>query len=190
MSKEIDKPTELPAPVNNPALTPDAMAAFAAMIGTGVQSALEAHRPSKVPFGRFDPKTPFHPEKAKAPRFTRIYTQNGHDIAWETCHDEEVRMLNAITHSGRYLDRKVEVIVTSDGPDESVDVRWPCKTQDQRTAMATHPHGRSFLTILQEVVRVQREEDAEDELERQTRPRGTFGNNRNTREARERAGVS
>ncbi len=176
---------------NDTTPTPDQFAAFAKMIADGVSAGMAANMPKKkVTFGEYWAKTPFHPTRAGAVKFNRVYTQNGVPIDWNTCSDAEARLLNRITRSGRYIDRLVEVIVDQSGPDESVDVRFHNKTAGHQLEMAHRV--KSFEHMLQQILDTQDAEDAEDALDAATRPEPKsrhFGDNKNMREARARAGV-
>lgn len=174
-------PTEAPPQM-------DQMALLAKMIADGVAAGIANQNPQKVTAGRYDPRTPFHPNKAKAARMSRKYYVNGRVLDHDTTFDEEIRLLNQITHSGRYIDRRVEVIVNNDSAEQDVEIRWKCKTPDDRFEAAAF--FKSQLDMLQQVVTAQKAEDEEDELERATRPqRRHFGDTKAMREARTAAGV-
>lgn len=178
-----------------PGAHPDQSAAqfaiFAKMIADGVSAGMAANMPKKkVTFGEYWAKTPFHPTRAGAVKFTRVYAQNGVAINWDTCYDAEAALLNRINRSGRYIDRLVEVIVSQEGNDESVDIRFHNKLPGQQMEMAHKV--KNFEHMLQQIVDVQDAEDAEDALDAATRPESKprhFGDNKATREARARAGV-
>lgn len=164
---------------------------MAEKIAAGVTSGMAANMPKKkVTFGEYWAKTPFHPTRPGAIKFTRVYAQNGVAVNWETCYDAEAALLNRITRSGRYIDRLVEVIVSQEGNDESVDIRFHNKLPGQQMEMAHKV--KNFEHMLQQIVDVQDAEDAEDALDAATRPEPKprhFGDNKATREARARAGV-
>lgn len=120
----------------------------------------------------------------KRPRLKRESYQNGYRLTQINSSDEEIRLLNQITHSGRYLNRLVTVALSDDGNGgEQLDIRWPCKTRDQQ--MNLKNEARNFVEILTQIVTVQKEED-EIENERKHPPRAHFGG-KATQEARERA---
>jgi hypothetical protein len=153
-------------------LTPAEMFAqmqqFAKVIGEGVAAGIAKNTPRKVTIGQYDPKTPFHPNRKTASLFTRDYYQNGFKLEWDTTSDAEIDLLNKITHSGRYINRLVEVVVNNDSADEVVYINFNCKSADQRFALARV--APDFENMLTQIITAQKLED-EDELDRQTRPR-------------------
>lgn len=167
------------------------MADFTRMLSEGIAAGIAKQTRKKVSFGEYDPKSNFHPDKAKAVKFKHRFYQNGVLIDWNTCFDAEIELLNRITHSGRYIDRKVEVAFIEDGPDTMVDIRYHNKTQDMRSDLKSEV--RSLLDMLKQIVAAQEAEDQDEEndrLERATRPaRRPFGDSKASREAREKAGV-
>jgi hypothetical protein len=103
-----------------------------------------------------------------------------------------IELVNGITHSGRYVDRLVEVVLRDELGEDVVDVRWPCKTPDQRNDLAKRvsgPHKEIFENILQMIVDAQKAE-REDHADRDKKndARRAFGSGRSTREAYERSG--
>src|SRR5690242_11845283 len=105
---------------------------LAKAVSAGVAEALEKNNPKKVSIGRFDPRTPFHPDKNKAARFAagRKYFQNGVPIKHETTFDEEVQLLNRIRVSGTYMENTVQVIVQQRGDEEHINITYDNKTID------------------------------------------------------------
>lgn len=102
-------------------------------ISKGISEGLEkAAGPKKVTFGRFDPRTPFHPKKAEVPRLTRVCFQNGRRMNPELLHDEEIRLLNKIHRGGRYIGKRVHVVIRDEGDDASLDLQYRDQTADQR----------------------------------------------------------
>lgn len=172
MAKETE-PTPTPAV---PTMTPEMfeqMKQFAAIISSGVAAGITATAPKrKVSIGEYDPKTACHPDKKTASRMTREYFQVGHRCEHDTTSDAEIDLLNQITHSGRYINRLVEVVVNSDNVDEVVTINWNCKLPDQRFGVMGF--ARNFEDMLRQIVTAQKaedEEDAERELDKATRPR-------------------
>lgn len=127
-------------------------------IGQGISQAMEAHTPKKVPFGRYDPQSVYHPSKVDAKRFTRgrTYFQCGVRLSESNCFDNEVHLLNQISHTGMYVDGNVAVVVRKNGEDEEVSVSWPCHTADIRSDMKNL--FRNFKECLELVLAGQQQE--------------------------------
>ena len=165
---------------------------FAETIGNAIaQGIAQAQGPKKVTFGQYarTPHSSFNKDRVK---LTRQSYQNGRVQQEERLTSKEISLLNRLTHSGRYLDRQVEVIVNTEGADATVDIRFNTKTPEQRLELKGL--ARNFEDMLQQIVVLQEAEDAEvaeRELERQTAPtRRHFGESKASKEAREKAGVS
>ena len=142
----------------------------------------------------------YHPDPKVRFSFDRDYYQNGHQIYFDTTHDREVELLNRLTHSGRYINRLVEVVVVQNGSEEVVNINFSNKRDK---AFELKGHARDFTDILQQIVAAQKEEradqedDAADRAERKlarqakqakkTQP--SFGNSKASREAREKVGA-
>ena len=77
----------------------------------------------KVTAGEYDPKTFVQPDKGKTLKLNRDCYQNGTPMYAENLSNPEIALLNRITHSGRYLNRVVEVVVASNGTVEEVYLR-------------------------------------------------------------------
>lgn len=173
--------TEIVDPVT-PSPDPN-MIAMAAAVAAAVAEAMAKHSPKKLTIGQYDPKSPYHPLKGKAVKPTRIYFQNGVRLFDANTFDEEIRLLNKIQRPGRYLNRKVEVLVRQgDGAEgeDVVEVRWDSRTADQRN----HPDVRKpFTQILGEIVQEQNEEIAREEARMADAPQRHVGGNKNYREA-------
>lgn len=164
-------------------------------IGAAVASGIAATTRRKITNGEYallGPRNSYHPKsKAETPILKRQAWQNDTQLHEGTLFDREVVLLNRITHSGRYFDRKVEVIST----DDDVYIRYNNKTNDQRNELKNA--FRSLLELLEEVVKVQEREDkdakemAEFQLaEKQTREAAKerhFGRGKATQDAIERA---
>lgn len=164
-------------------------------IGDAVASGIAATTRRKVTFGEYEqrgPRNSYHPNsRAETPKLKRQAWQNDTLLQESTLFDREISLLNRITHSGRYMDRKVEVICTED----DVYIRYNNKTPDQRFELKNH--FRSLTELLEVVVKAQEAEDkeaketaefqlAEKQL-RQAAKERHFGSGKNTQEARERA---
>jgi hypothetical protein len=155
--------SELPPVVEAPPATPgapqvntDAMAALAAMIGQQVATAVTAAQPVKrMTFGEYQ-------RRAKKGRLTlkRVCWNNGIMIQESVLTNREIELLNQITHTGRYVNRLVEVIVRDEGADEVVELRWNMKRDAQFELKGS---ARNFCDILEQIVAAQVEERAEAE---------------------------
>jgi hypothetical protein len=71
---------------------------------------------------------------------------------------KEIALMNRITHSGRYFDRKLEVIVRDEGA-KSVELRYPWRSIDQRLDMRNY--WRNLTDMLEQIVTQQELEDLE-----------------------------
>lgn len=177
-----------------PTMDMASMQAFAKMIADGVTAGISNSTRRKVTFGEYETRpTAYHPNKKSGPKLTRNYSQNGIRIRYENSSDDEVRLLERLTHGGRYIDRLVEVIFVQDGTEESIDIRYNNKTNDQKLQIGSAVQG-SFKRMLELIVADQEAEDNDAALEEATRPehganRRPFGSGKATRDARAAAGV-
>lgn len=131
-------------------------------IAEGVSAGMAANAPKrKIGIAEYDPKTAFLPNKKDAVQLTRACFQNGAQMRPVNMFPEEIRLLNAITHSGRYIDRLVEVVLVPNGADDEVHLRYNCKTIDQRFELKGKV--RNLVDMLTQVVEAQAAERAEDE---------------------------
>lgn len=168
---------------------------FGTTIGTAVAQGIAATTRRKMTYGEYDalgPRNSYHPKsKAETPVLKRQAWQNDTPLMHNTLKDREVLLLNRLTHSGRYMDRKVEIIFTED----DVYIRYNNKTADQRFELKNH--FRSLEELLEQVVKEQEAEDkeaketadyqlAEKQL-RQAAKERHFGSGKATQDARERA---
>lgn len=164
--------------------------AMGAAIAKGVADGMAANAPiRKVTFGEYirTGYNPFHPEgKAKMPKPARKFYQNGVELPLELTHDREIRLLNRITHSGRYIDRMVEVIFNTDSADESVNIRWNNAELNDRFEMKGR--ARDFTDMLQQIVDAQEAEDRDSARRDSGKAAGrTWGQNKQSQAAREAA---
>ncbi len=159
-------------------------------MGDAVAAGIAAGQRRKVTFGEYQARggnSPFHPDPNKRVTMKRSYFQNGRQIEHSTAYDAEIELLNQITHSGRYIDRLVEVVVVQDGSEEAVDIRFSNKSQ---YAFELKGRCRDFTEMLRQIIAAQaleREEAEEIEAARQERKR-TFGSGKATRNAEVAAG--
>lgn len=113
-----------------PTTAPD-MTAFASLLGDAVAAGMAKHNAGtkKQTFGEYNRK-----HNAGRPALTRICFENGIPMNAAVLTPKEINLLNALDRTGTYLNRTVEVIVREEGADEVVELRWNCKTADQRNA--------------------------------------------------------
>lgn len=71
----------------------------------------------KVSMGRYEPRAPIHrrAKKKDVPKLTRMTFENGNIIREFQLTPEEILLYNQIVKGGRYIDRKVEIIIQLDG---------------------------------------------------------------------------
>lgn len=186
------KPTDNPNAQTETPATPPAgmvnMADFASMIGGAVATAIDARdsKTRKVTFGEYQ-------RRINAGRSTlrRETFQNGFRLEEVQLSNAEIDLLNRISRTGRYIDRKVEVIVREDGADEVVEIRYNNKTRDQMFELRNH--FRDFADLLTQIVMKQDEENEEQEQregrKRSEPSRRPFGDTKASREARAAAGA-
>ncbi len=190
--EQVEEITSNQAPGTS--LAPVDLGELGQVIGNAVASGMAASAPPRrMTIGEYIRRgkiNQYHPDPKVKLKFTREYYQNGRLIEFATCFDREVELLNQITHSGRYIDRLVEVVVEQNGSEEAVDIRFSNKKDK---AFELKGKARDFTDMLQQIVAAQAEERAEMEDEKADRAeraerRRTF-NSKATREAREKAGV-
>lgn len=164
-------------------------------IGNAVAAGMAASAPPrKMTTGEYVRRgaiNQYHPDPKVRLKFNRDYYQNGRLIEFGTTYDREVELLNQITHSGRYIDRLVEVVVVQEGSEEVVDIRFSNKKDK---AFELKGKARDFTDMLQQIVaaqKIERENMEDDKADRAERAaaRRSFGNGKATREARQAAGV-
>src|ERR1035437_3587304 len=162
-------------------------------IGAAVSVGMAKATRKRKSYGEYirTPHSTTHPDPAfpNGPVLRRETLINGWRAQTDMLHDREIDLLNRLTHSGRYLNRLVEVLVQLNGPEEDVQIRWNTKTTDQRFDAARH--WTDLEAMLDKIVTVQVEEDAEEALlkdEKQARRRISF-DSKTTRDARAQAGV-
>ncbi len=152
-------------------------------IGSAVAAGMPAPPPRKVTFGEYQKRvhSSTHPDPKfpNGPLLNKECWINGDRAVTTSLNDREINFLNKLTHSGRYLDRLVEVIV---GQDE-IRIHWNNKTADQRFELGKH--AKSFEDLMSQIIAVQVEEDKEEEViqEEKLARRRTFGQSKATRDA-------
>lgn len=173
--------------------TTPAITMSGAELGAAIAQGIANATPRKVSFGEFArrPDPVYHPQGKAGPQMKRPYFQNGTKLEYANTHDAEIALLNRITHSGRYINRLVEVVVSQDGADDVVDIRFSNKTTDLQIELKGH--CRNFLDMLQQIVDAQEMEDLEAEDRKATSTPGRvsvpkqFGNSEATQAAYEAA---
>lgn len=127
----------------------------------------------KVTFGEYEAtkRTSFHPDPAKRQKMSRVYFQNGGECNYNTTFDEEIALLNRITHSGRYIDRRVEVSVRDNGGGEEVVYISYNNKRDKLSELMEfvdrkREHKSKFQSILEMIIEAQELEDLEREEQR------------------------
>jgi hypothetical protein len=188
--KDVENETQ-----DTPTAPPSGMVSLdslASAIGASVASALELRdsKNKKVTFGEYQRR-----RNAGRSRLTREVFQNGFRLGGpgqldNSLDNKQIDLLNQITHTGRYIDRKVEVILREEGADQVLEIRYNNKTKDQ--ALELRAFIRSFTDMLEQIVEAQIMEDLEAD-ERDGRKRKAterhFGDTKASREARERVGA-
>lgn len=160
-----------------------------AELGAAIAQGIASATPRKVSFGEYArrPDPAYHPMGKAGPQMKRPYFQNGRKLEYASTHDKEIALLNRLTHSGRYIDRLVEVVVSQDGADDVVDIRFSNKTPDMQIELKGH--CRNFLDMLTQIVDAQEMEDLEAEERKATSTPGRvsvprqFGNSKATQAA-------
>lgn len=160
-----------------------------AELGAAIAQGIAGATPRKVSFGEYArrPDPMYHPMGKAGPQMKRAYFQNGRKLEYASTHDKEIEQLNRITHSGRYIDRLVEVVVFQDGADDTIDIRFSNATADMQIELKGH--CRNFLDMLTQIVDAQEMEDLEAEERKSTSTPGRvsvpkqFGNSKATQAA-------
>lgn len=147
------------------------MSSFADLIGRAVAQGIAVSMPKerrKVTFGEYarTAVNSFHPNKETEQKLRRVTFQNGGELAHPTLFDEEIALLNRITHSGRYLNRLVEVTVRDEGGGtETVYISYNSKRDGMdalRGEIVNLKGAKSvFQSLLTQVVEEQELEDLE-----------------------------
>lgn len=151
---------------------------FATLLGNAVAEGMTKNQPKKKTFGQYTRE-----RNAGRLKLTRTCFQNGFHLDEMNLSNKEIQGLNGIDHTGRYLDRFVQIIVREEGADAVVEIRYPCKSQDQRNEAATR--FRSLEHLLEQVTAAQdieRAEAAEVE-EHKVAARRKFGDTKAYRDA-------
>ena len=142
------------------------------VIGNSVAAGMAKLQRPKVAFGSYirRPYSCYHTEGVgdhQRPKLNKEVLINGapaHDRV--NVNDEEIRLLNQITHSGRYCDRLVEVIERTDAGTPTFEIRFSNKIENY---MPLHAKWPDLEAILREVVDKQLVEAEEKELQDEQR---------------------
>lgn len=122
-------------------------------IAQGIAEGLNRLMPRKVTIGQYDPKTAFHPNKKTAKKFAnRELWQNNHRCNDATMYDSEIELANQIHRPGRYISRRVEVVIDDSDPEGKLIVylRYNDRTKDQQLENARY--WRDFGDLLKQIV--------------------------------------
>lgn len=151
------------APPAAPVAQADAMAVLGQVIGDAVAQGMAASAPRrKVSIGEYDPKTACQPDKTKTIKLTRVCFQNGAFIHAHVLYNDEIELLNGLTHSGRYIDRLVEVVLVPNGAEDEVHINYNNKTNDQRNKVVTKVNSVGEVSVFAAILRaLSREQNAE-----------------------------
>ena len=195
----VATPTITISPEQLKTMIADAIAADRATNGSGVSAAnldtqglgeaiaagIAKSTRRRVTIGEYAQRpTARHPLGPAGPKLKRDCYQNGFRLYYSNLDDHQIELLNRITHSGRYVNRMVEVILNADSSEEVIDIRYKNRTRDQMFELKNHT--RNFTDMLEQIVKAQEEEDRID-AERTAKPRRHFGDNKTMREALEKA---
>lgn len=138
------------------ASTADATAAAlqtTADVLTSVVNRLDAQQPIKIPIQNARIPSPWNPEGKKASertRFKRPTFQNGRQLFESTLTEQEIDLFNRLK-PGRYgPDRRFVVIVRAN--DRAVQLRYPCKTLEERMENSAYAAGEGIAGILKKLV--------------------------------------
>lgn len=149
--------------------------ALGASIGRNVASGIASTQRRKVTFGEYIAK-PHSPNRQNiALKLTRPTFQNGFWLSDSVLTDDEIAMLNTISHSGRYCDRFVEIGIGVNGIDQELHINFPNATADDRIRFRDHihfdprKHKTPFEAMLMEVLAAQASEREEHEVEMEMR---------------------
>jgi hypothetical protein len=109
----------------------------------------------------------YHPVVSATVHFTpnRKYFQNDAEFMHSNLFDQEVSLLNRLTHSGRYLNRLIEVGLREEDGHQVFNLRYSNKSAGMnaiKEQLFRQPGDKSTLaTILRQIVEAQEAEDRE-----------------------------
>lgn len=133
------------------------------VIGDAVATGMQKNTRPKVTIGQYlkTGHSSFHP-KGPGPALLRRTFQNDAMCNPATLYDREVELLNRLTHSGRYIDRLVEVEIRPEGAEDVVYIRFNNRTPDQQIELKGHV--KNFIDMLEQIVTAQEKEREEQEM--------------------------
>lgn len=138
------------------------------VIGEAVAEGMRKNTRPKVTVGEYLRKThtSMHPdpEFPNGPKLTRLCFNCGVPIFPHNATDQEINLLNQITHSGMYINRRVQVVLGIEGNDEVLYVMFNNKP-DAMQDLKNYVHN--FEDMLEQIVAQQVIEDEEKEVEKQ-----------------------
>lgn len=136
-----------------------------AAIGDAVASGYAKTQRPKVTPGQYvkRPYSVFHTKGVgddKRVKLSREYYINGDLCRESRLSDEEIELLNRLTHAGRYIDRMVEVILRPNGVDDAVEIRFSNKLENYMPLKAVC--GKNTLEGMLKLIVTQQEVEDED----------------------------
>lgn len=131
---------------------------IATTMADSIAEAMNKHMPRKMSAGEYARKY------GKKVRLTRTCYQNGYGIDNTRLTDEETELLNKLVRPGKYMDRKVEVIVRPE-PDNTLEIRYSDKRVDQRIELSHY--FRSFKELLTKLIAEQTLAQEEEKARRE-----------------------
>lgn len=125
--------------------TKDDLAELGKTIATGITTGMTAMTRPKVTIGQYVAA------RRRKVKLDREMYQNNHRLNYDTLTDKEVVLLNRLTRPGRYINRRVDVIIKDENPDQViVYIRYSDKTADQR--FENGKHWRDFEELVNKLV--------------------------------------
>lgn len=125
-------------------------------IGRAIAEGIESTRSKKTTNGQYAKREALRDPKPRL-LWTSV-TQNGY--ACDELSAKEIAAVSRIKRSGRYYDRKFEVIVKLEGNEKTLQLRYPNKTIDHRLEM--RQYWRNFEDMVRQIAEIQEAEDLED----------------------------
>jgi hypothetical protein len=126
MAKKTIEPSEDMDTIEEPVDTRTSDEKMADRIAEGVAKGIAQSAPKKVSFARYDPKTSWQKDTPKKlmPKLKRPCFQNGQMMDDGKMTAEEINLMNGLDTPGRFIDRRVEVIIREDGTQKVVELRY------------------------------------------------------------------
>lgn len=119
-------------------LSPDQLAT---LVGTAVaQGVLQVNGPKKMTAGQYARR---EAQRNPKPKLTVDITQNGYPVSADSAAvtPKAIEACNALRIGGRYVERRVEVVVSKDSNGRHVDLRYPNASNDHRMENARYWHS-------------------------------------------------